>query len=328
MDRIPASERTRERLKALMEGHGEAGDLRSELVRLAARLIVEEGLEGEATDAVGREYYVRGAAPGTGYRNGYRMGQLKTAEGMVEYAAPQISDRAVPFRSRLREIIRGRSEELEALAVEMYARGLSTRDIEALFADEDGRSLLSRTAVSEITERLWAEYEAFASRDLSVSEDQWPEFKARTIACYQAASPMLARLLRDDIVATYGAALPSALACLQDDFEACIAHLRFPLAHRRAIRTTNLLERLFGEERRRTKVIPHAFGERAVLKLMYAALIRAAERWRGLRMTEFERRQLTAIRNELDRAHAERTAPVVSANVTATSTRLSSKSRT
>src|SRR5947207_1427690 len=430
MDRIPASERTRERLKALMEGHGEAGDLRSELVRLAARLIVEEGLEGEATDAVGREYYVRGAAPGTGYRNGYRMGQLKTAEGMVEYAAPQISDRAVPFRSRLREIIRGRSEELEALAVEMYARGLSTHDIEALFADEDGRSLLSRTAVSEITERLWAEYEAFASRDLSefeviylfvdglaerlhlgqpreavlaawgvltdgnkvllhlapgtkedtascreffqdlrrrglpdpllvvsdgapgliraieecfprsarqrclahklrnlqskVSEDQWPEFKARAIACYQAASPMLARLLRDDMVEFY-AALPSALACLQDDFEACIAHLRFPLAHRRAIRTTNLLERLFGEERRRTKVIPHAFGERAVLKLMYAALIRAAERWRGLRMTEFECRQLTTIRNELDRAHAERTAPVVNANLTASPT---SKTRT
>jgi len=44
--------------------------------------------------------------------------------------------------------------------------------------------------------------------------------------------------LRDDVVATYGAALPSAVTCLQDDFEACIAHLRFPLAHRRAIRTT------------------------------------------------------------------------------------------
>jgi putative transposase len=161
-----------------------------------------------------------------------------------------------------------------------------------------------------------------------VPEDQWPEFKAHAIACYQAASPALARLLRDDMVSTYGAALPSALACLQDDFEACIAHLRFPLAHRRAIRTTNMLERLFGEERRRTKVIPHAFGERAVLKLMYAALIRAAERWRGLRMTEFERRQLTAIRSELNRAHAERTAPIVSANVTASPTRLSSTSRT
>ena len=44
---------------------------------------------------------------------------------------------------------------------------------------------------------------------------------------------------------------------------------------------------------------------------MYAALIRAAECWRGLRMTEFERRQLIANRNELDRAHAEQTAPAV-----------------
>jgi hypothetical protein len=71
-------------------------------------------------------------------------------------------------------------------------------------------------------------------------------------------SPALARMLRDDIAATYGTALPSALTCLQDDFEACVTHLRFPLAHRQAIRTTNLLERLFGEEWRRTKVPTHS----------------------------------------------------------------------
>ena len=82
-------------------------------------------------------------------------------------------------------------------------------------------------------------------------EDVWPEFKARAAASYQAASPALARLLRDDIASTYARDLPSAVACLDDDFEACIAQLRFPLGHRRAIRTTNLLERLFGEERRR-----------------------------------------------------------------------------
>jgi transposase-like protein len=171
---------------------------------------------------------------------------------------------------------------------------------------------------------------AYRMRNLQskVPEDAWPKFQTRARACYQAASPALARLLRDDIVATHGGELPSAVACLQDDFEACIAHLRFPLGHHRAIRTANLLERLFGEEQRRTKVIPHAFGERAVLKLMFAALIRAAERWRGLRMSEFELRQLKAIRDELDRAHAERTAPVVSANVTASPTRLSSKHRT
>src|SRR6185437_8814750 len=36
-----------------------------------------------------------------------------------------------------------------------------------------------------------------------VPEGTWPEFKARASACYQAASPALARLLRDDIAATY-----------------------------------------------------------------------------------------------------------------------------
>jgi putative transposase len=167
MERILASERTRERLKALMNGEHESADGRSELVRLAARLIIAEALESEARDTLGRDYYARGAVPGRGYRNGYRTGRLKSAEGAIEYSAPQIADRTAPFRSRIRETLRGRTEELEDLAVEMYARGLSTRDIEALFADETGRSLLSRTAVSEITERLWAEYEAFASRDLA-----------------------------------------------------------------------------------------------------------------------------------------------------------------
>jgi hypothetical protein len=49
------------------------------------------------------------------------------------------------------------------------------------------------------------------------------------------------------------------------------------------------------EERRRLKIIPNAFGEKAVLNLMYGAMIRAAERWRG-----FERHQLEAIQAELD----------------------------
>ena len=170
MDRIPASERTRDKLKALMEGRSEVESGRSGLVRLAARLIIEEALEDEARDALGRDYYARGATPGAGYRNGYRLGRVKSAEGAIDYSAPQIADRDEPFRSRLRQVVRGRTEELEALAVEMYARGLSTRDIEALFADKNGASLLSRTAVSEITERLWSEYEAFAARDLSEFE--------------------------------------------------------------------------------------------------------------------------------------------------------------
>jgi hypothetical protein len=41
---------------------------------------------------------------------------------------------------------------------------------------------------------------------------------------------------------------------------------------------------------------------RPVLKLRYAAVTRAAERWRGIAVGEFEQRQLRAIRDELGRA--------------------------
>ena len=298
------------------------------------------------------------------------------------------------------------SEALEDLAVEMLARGLSVRDIEDTFKDETGRLLLSRTAISEIGERLWADYQEFSTRDLSeydiaymfvdgvaerirpgqkrepvlaawgfaqdgrkvllhlmagskedsetvsaffqdmrgrglgdpllivsdgapgiikaieicfpksarqrclahrmrnlgakVPQDVWPDFKERARAAYHAPSRAIARDLADGIRADFEADYPSAVACFQDDFEACIAHLRMPVTHRRAIRTTNLLERLFVEERRRMKIIPNTWGEKPVLKLMFAAMIRAAERWKAIKVTEFERRQMAAVRAELN----------------------------
>jgi transposase-like protein len=136
-----------------------------------------------------------------------------------------------------------------------------------------------------------------------VPDAEWPEFRERVKASYQAPSRDVARMMRDVVVAEYEKRLPSAVKCFVDDFEACIAHLRFPIAHRRVIRTTNLLERLFGEERRRMKIVANAFGERAVLKVMYAALIRASESWRGIQMKPFEAKQREAMKEELDAEH-------------------------
>jgi len=416
MQRVSAPERTREELRALMNGNLGTAEGRGDLVRLALRLIVEEALEGEVSDALGRERYKRGEGEKAGYRNGYRTGKVKTAEGAVEYSAPQVRDTPEPFVSSVRSALSGRTQELERLAAELYARGLSTRDIEDAFTDETGRRLLSRAAVSEVTERLWAEYEDFCKRDLAehavvylfvdgiaerlrpgqrreavlaawgvgedgrkvllglmagskedvetvraffqglrarglgdpllvVSDgapgiiraieecfprsarqrclahrmrnlvakaptDLWPEFKVRVTACYQAPSRAIARQLAAGIRADYADPLPSALACFEDDFEACIAHLRLPVTHRRSIRTTNLLERLFVEERRRLKIIPNGFGEKPVLKLMFGALIRAADRWRGLRFTEFELRQIAAVRKELDAEYEASVTPL------------------
>ncbi|MGD8394928.1 MAG: transposase [Candidatus Eiseniibacteriota bacterium] len=135
------------------------------------------------------------------------------------------------------------------------------------------------------------------------------EFKQVAKASYQAPSPAMARALRDDLVERFGKKYPSVVRCLLDDFEACIAHLRCPAAHHRLIRTTNLLERLFGEERRRFKAVGTTFGERPVLKLMYSTLVRASDRWRGIQITEFETRQLDVLRQQLNEEHRRENDP-------------------
>jgi len=93
---------------------------------------------------------------------------------------------------------------------------------------------------------------------------------------------------------------PAAMRCFQDDLEACLVYLHCPLAHHKSIRTTNLLERAFQESRRRTKVIPKFFTEKACLKLVFSALWKTSQRWRKVTMTELEQQQLKLLRKELE----------------------------
>jgi transposase-like protein len=72
-----------------------------------------------------------------------------------------------------------------------------------------------------------------------------------------------------------------------------------PTRHRFNVRTTNVLERSFVEERRRTKVIPRLLDERSAMKLVLATLIRVSERWQRLPVSNLERGQLRLLRREL-----------------------------
>ena len=103
-------------------------------MKLAARLIVEEALEEEVEDVIGRGYYAHGDGS-RGHRNGYRRGNLDNAEGRIACAVPQVRGTLKPFQSAIREALGSRTEELERFAIEMYARGLSVRDIEVAFTD-------------------------------------------------------------------------------------------------------------------------------------------------------------------------------------------------
>lgn len=100
------------------------------------------------------------------------------------------------------------------------------------------------------------------------------------------------------LIAQFRDRYPAAMECLERDLEECVTYLRFPSAHHVRIRTTNRLERLNGEGRRRTKVIPRFPTERSCLALLFASLVTASRRWRGVKMTPAAIKQLQLLRGE------------------------------
>lgn len=311
-----------------------------------------------------------------------------------------------PFESRLLGFLRGHTDVLERLVAEMYARGLSTRDIEDAFRDSTGAPLISRTGVSQVTEALWEEYEAFRQRDLSGFEVEYlfldavyeslrrhapvregvlcawaitrdgrkmllhlalgnkesracwleflrdmvrrglrmpltvttdgapgllqavtavwpqslrircwvhkmrnildkvpkstrPELKAHLLAVRDAPTLEAGRQAAAAVLEQFQRAYPSAMTSLSDDLDASLAHLQVPASHRKFVRTTNLIERSFEEERWRTKVLPRFFDEKSCLKLVFATLVRASQRWQRIRITDLEMRQLDVLRANL-----------------------------
>jgi transposase-like protein len=150
-------------------------DLVAELMKKGVQFLSQDALEQEVTDHLGRGHYERQAqeAAHRGYRNGYEPKHLKTSEGKVDLKLPQLRETQEPYVSRILPGLRGKTSSLERLVQEMYVRGLSTRDIEALFEDLQGAPLLSRSEVSEKTEALWKEYEAFGQRRLDGFEVEY-----------------------------------------------------------------------------------------------------------------------------------------------------------
>ena len=113
----------------------------------------------------------------------------------------------------------------------------------------------------------------------------------------------------------YDRRYPAAVACLLDTLPELTCFLRFPREHWARIRHTNLIERTFGETRRRTKVIGRLPGERSCLSLVWAVLDRASRGWRGVVMTPAGVRLLQDLRRQLH--HPSRLEEVVGQTVTA-----------
>lgn len=101
------------------------------------------------------------------------------------------------------------------------------------------------------------------------------------------------------LVEQYRDRYPRAMECLAKSLEECVTCLKLPESHRRRVRTTNSLERLIEEARRRTKVIGTLPNEQAGLSLIHAVLVDVSKRWHGITITPADLEKLNALRGEV-----------------------------
>lgn len=169
MKKMAPSQLKEQAIRELLGGRSspeaDGASLLSELIRLSTERTIQELLEQEQEQFLGRERY--GRAEGRVYRNGYEDVVMRSAEGVLRVRKPQVRGLEGPYRSPLWERLETKSEVLEKIVTEMYVRGLSVRDIEQAMIDATGTFVLSNSAVSEVTAHLHEQYEAFRTRDLS-----------------------------------------------------------------------------------------------------------------------------------------------------------------
>lgn len=126
-----------------------------------------------------------------------------------------------------------------------------------------------------------------------------PEVKSYLNSVYFAPDEKCAlreaQIFKDRFAPLY----PSAVKCFDQDFAACIQHLKCPASHRKSITSTNLVERSFLEEKRRSNTIPRFFDEKSGLKLVFASLIRASQSWRRLKFTFEDAVEIMELREKL-----------------------------
>jgi putative transposase len=106
-----------------------------------------------------------------------------------------------------------------------------------------------------------------------------PEIKEELRQLYEAVDLESARKIRDQIIEKYEAKASKAIDLLDQAFDDITAVLALPLRYRKRLRTTNSVERLNQEIRRRERVIRIFPNAASVIRLMGALLIEQDEKW-------------------------------------------------
>jgi len=122
---------------------------------------LEEALEGELEDFLG--YPRNGKSPSENTRNGHSEKTVRTDMGEMDLRVPR--DRESAFEPQLVRKRQTVLDDLEDKIIALYAKGMTTRDIQEILGDMYG-SAISPSLISRITDRVMPRLEEWQSRPL------------------------------------------------------------------------------------------------------------------------------------------------------------------
>jgi putative transposase len=138
---------------------GELNDFLSNLFKRG----VEKMLEGELTEHLGYDKHDPGGKGTGNSRNGKNRKLIKTESGEVVIEVPR--DRNAEFEPLIVPKRQKVIDKIESVVISLYARGMSTRDIEQQIKDIYGVTI-SSSSISNITDQIIADVIAWQKRPL------------------------------------------------------------------------------------------------------------------------------------------------------------------
>jgi transposase-like protein len=98
-------------------------------------------------------------------------------------------------------------------------------------------------------------------------------------AIFKVRREKTARALTEDFVELYRGRFPKAVSVFEAGIGDALTYLSFPGSHHAKLRTTNMLERLFKEVKRRTRVVGVFPNETSSSTLATEIALRSSEEW-------------------------------------------------
>jgi transposase-like protein len=156
---------TSDMLDQLLEGVENTEDLFGQggLLKQLSQRLVERMLEGERTEQLGYDNHARAGRNSGNSRNGHCPKRLKSEQGQMTIAVPR--DREGSSEPLLAPNGSQRLAGLDEKIIRLYARGMSTRAIQAHLPDLSGVEL-SPGLISNVTASVPEEVTAWQNRPL------------------------------------------------------------------------------------------------------------------------------------------------------------------